>query len=75
MSYMCYDTHPGTYGWKLKDDIEPEDCDLSGVRLISIRLSIDPDDEHGSTRHMMSCVFDDGIFSTGPISPDLTNAV
>ena len=61
------------YGWNLGWYIDPRDCDSSDVRLLSIRKSIDCEDKGGSTRHMLSCVFDDGIFGQGPINTGLTN--
>lgn len=67
LSHLSYNT------WLLKDDISPEDYDPSHRRLISIRTTAGPDGEHGETRHMLSCVFDDGVFGCGPIQIGMSN--
>lgn len=61
------------HGWNLRWDIDPKNCNSSNVRLLSIRKSTDSEGEGGSTRHMLSCIFDDGIFGSGPIDSKLSD--
>lgn len=58
----------GEYVWKLKE--ETQDLFLSShPKLLSIRTNTDRDGANNSTRHMMACIFNDGVFGMGKVGP------
>ena len=65
---------PRSYGWQLILGRGAEGFDKeAGTRLISVRLSTDDDGEDGSTRYMVSCAFNDGVFGHGPVGISISS--